>query len=435
MKKSFLLSILFIVLAAPVWAQQTEDKAQLEKERQEIQKEIREIQGMYDKVKGQKKETLGQLNLIQRKVNLQNRYINNINKELRYISDDIYRSNVEVFRLQKQLDTLKAQYARSIVYAYKNKSTYDFLNFIFSAGSFNDAVKRIGYLKSYRIYREEQVNNIIETQKLIEQRKMDQIGKKKNKDEALKNQTVQAKILDEQKKEQSDVVSKLKSKEKELQKQLADKRKRDQNLKNAIAAIVRREIDAAEAAKKKRADEDAKKNPSSANPVTVAPGTPAKTVLKNDPVIFNSEADLRLSGNFEANRGRLPWPVDQGFVGTHFGPYEYMIDGNKKPLTGINPGITITTPSPGSAVKVVFDGEVVGVFNIADFKVVTVRHGKYFTSYSNLSSVSVTKGTMVKTGQVIGKAAQADDGTGGGQIDFLLMIEKKEVNPEGWLRK
>ena len=103
-------------------------------------------------------------------------------------------------------------------------------------------------------------------------------------------------------------------------------------------------------------------------------------------------------------------------------------------LTFDNPGITISTPSSGVAVKAVFDGEVSAVYNLGDGMAITIRHGKYFTTYSNLSGVSVSKGSTVKTGQQIGRAGKDDDGTGG-QIDFILMVETKNVNPQPWLRR
>src|SRR5215211_7974615 len=163
MKKT-LVAILFFLSSMVVFAQTAEDKAKMERERQAIQEEIKEIQSVYSKVKGQKKETIGQLSLLQKKLALQDKYINNINKEIKLVSNEIYLSAVEVNRLQRQLDTLKSQYAKSVVYAYKNKSTYDYLNFIFSSNSFNDALKRVTYLKSYRSYRQQQVANIIQTQ-------------------------------------------------------------------------------------------------------------------------------------------------------------------------------------------------------------------------------------------------------------------------------
>ena len=427
---------LFLALAFSVCFlfAQTEDKAQLEKERQDIQKEIRQIQGEYDKLKGKTKQIVGQYNLIDRKIKLQNKYISNISKELRMIDDDIYMSNVEIYRLSKLLDTLRAQYSRSVVYAYKNKSNYDYLNFIFSANSFNDAVKRITYLKTYRTYREQQVNTIKETQALIAKRKVDQLGKKQQKDNALQNQTEQAKALEGQKKEKDGVLNQLKSQEKDLQKQLAAKRKKDKDLQNAITSIINREIAAARAAAKKKADEEAAKN---VKPVTTDPNVSKNTTTTTKPnvvresVVFNSAEDLKLNADFEKNRMRLPWPIDQGTVCIHYGPYQI----EKTKIKGDNPGITICTAQPGNSVKSVFDGEVVSVFNIGDSKSVMIRHGKYFTVYSNLSSVSVAKGANVGTGQSIGKVGVDEETGEGGKLEFLLMVENKKLNPEQWLHR
>jgi len=433
MKKRIYLFLALIFSACFLFAQ-TEDKAQLEKERQDIQKEIKQIQGEYDKLKGKTKQIVGQYNLIDRKIKLQNKYIGNISKELRMIDDDIYMSNLEIYRLSKLLDTLRAQYSRSVVYAYKNKSNYDFLNFIFSASSFNDAIKRVTYLKTYRTYREQQVNTIKETQALIGKRKVDQLSKKKQKDDALQNQTVQAKALEGQKKEKDVVLNQLKSQEKDLQKQLAAKKKKDKDLQKAITSIINREIAAARAAAKKKADDESAKN---AKPETTDPNVSKNTTTNTKPnvvresVVFNSAEDLKLNADFEKNRMRLPWPVDQGTVCIHYGPYQI---GETK-LRGDNPGITICTAQPGNNVKSVFEGEVASVFNIGDSKSVMIRHGKYFTVYSNLSSVSVAKGSNVSTGQSIGKVGVDEETGEGGKLEFLLMVENKKLNPEQWLHR
>src|SRR5215218_8516956 len=135
--KYLLTATLFLFFYTAVSAQ---DRSKLESERKAIQGEIKEIQSVYNKVKGQKKETLGQLNLLQQKMNLQDKYIGNISKEIKIINNNLYTKSLELNYTKRQLDTLKAQYTRSVVYAYKNRSTYDYLNFIFSANSFNDAL-------------------------------------------------------------------------------------------------------------------------------------------------------------------------------------------------------------------------------------------------------------------------------------------------------
>jgi murein hydrolase activator len=426
MKRLFFLFVFVFAGTTFIYAQ--DDKAQMEKERQEIQQELADLQKNYNQIKGQRSATLGQLSVLKRKIQVQERYLNNINREIRYLNDDIYKSTLEIIKMRKQLDTLKAQYSRSVVYAYKNRSNYDFLNFIFSATNFNDALKRIAYLKSYRSYREQQVNSIIETQQQIEKRKQLQIGQMNEKKMAIQNQAKQVEVLQGQKKEKDEAVNELRSQEKELKKQIASKQKRDRDLKSAILAIVRREAKKAEeeAKAKARTKENATTTDVSAANTNTRTPAPAKPRSYLD---FNAE-DVKLNASFESNRGKLPWPVDNGVVSIHFGPYE--VEGTK--LRGDNPGVTIATPSAGMAVKSVFNGEVAGVYNMGDGMAVTIRHGKYFTTYSNLTSVSVGKGMDVATGQAIGKVGQSDDGSGG-QIDFILMIESKNVNPEPWLRR
>jgi murein hydrolase activator len=430
MQKLLFLFILFF--SVHTGFAQSADKAKMESERKEIQQEIRELQNSLSKVKGQTKANLAKLRMLERKLELQDRLIANINKEINIISGDIYTSNLEINRLQKQLDTLKAEYAKSVVYAYKNKSSYDYLNFIFSASSFNDALKRVSYLKAYRSYRQQQVANIEETQKLIQDRKQQLLGKQSQKKSALENQRHEMASLEVQKKEKDAVVSKLKSQEKDLAQQMATKRKRDKILRGQIAAIVRREIEKAKkeeearlaAIRKKEADANKANASSGTASAPVKKSAPAK---KQDYLVLN-EGQAKLAANFASNRGSLPWPVDNGNVSIPFGTSR--VEG----LSMDNPGITISTPNAGATVKAVFDGEVSAVSNTGDGMMVMIRHGKYFTVYSNLSSASVSRGDNVRTGQALGRTAQADDGSGG-QLDFMLMIESQNVNPQPWLRR
>jgi septal ring factor EnvC (AmiA/AmiB activator) len=139
---------------------------------------------------------------------------------------------------------------------------------------------------------------------------------------------------------------------------------------------------------------------------------------------------VELNSGFQNNRGRLPWPVDNGVVTSNFGPNKI----ENTLLTFDNPGISISTPNSGMSVKAVFDGDVIGIFNLGDGMAVTIRHGKYFTTYSNLTSVSVSKGTAVKTGQSIGKTGRSEEGDGG-QVDLILMMETKNIDPKPWLRR
>jgi septal ring factor EnvC (AmiA/AmiB activator) len=137
-----------------------------------------------------------------------------------------------------------------------------------------------------------------------------------------------------------------------------------------------------------------------------------------------------VSQKFEENKGRLPWPVDKAIITLHFGSNK--IPGKTKTITVPSDGLTIET-TIGASVKVIFDGEVRSVFNIGDKQLVLVRHGKYFTTYGNLSSVSVSKGQQLTAGQVIGKAGSNDEGVG--EVTLQLDTETSAINPEPWLRR
>src|SRR5882757_9409205 len=249
-------SLILIVVAFSRAQAPAQSRSDLEKERAAIQKEIEDVKRTLDETHKNKRQTLGQLALLQRRLKLRESAIRNINEQINVIQGDMNESWREILKLRRELDTLRIQYAESIVFAYKNRSSYDFLNFIFSATSFNDAVKRIEYLKSYRAYREERAENIRRTQELL-QGKIDGLKVTRlEKDEVLKKQNKERAILEDEKKEKDAVVSKLQSQEKELKKEMAAKQKQDQKLSGAIAAAIKRARDMAikEAKKKDAAD-------------------------------------------------------------------------------------------------------------------------------------------------------------------------------------
>jgi len=429
--------LLLVVLASGLTARaQTpaQNRTDLEKERAAIQKEIEDVKRSLDETHKNKHETLVQLNLLQRKLKLRESAIRNINQQIDVIQSDMNSSARDISKLRNELDTLRIQYAQSIVFAYKNRSSYDFLNFIFSATSFNDAIRRIQYLKSYRAYREERAENITRTQDQLKV-KIDGLKVTRiEKDEALKKQSKERTLLEGEKKEKDAAVRTLQSQEKELKKEMAAKQKQDLRLGAAITAAIKRARDLAikEAAKRnadaKAAEKAAERSAPASNKTNrpaeeaVAPATlnPVKAYNKT---VFTSEEDLRLSGDFEKNRRQLPWPVS-GTISMAFGPHEY-IPGIKHN----NQGVTIDCAA-GTSVKAVFTGEVQSVFSVGDVQAVMIRHGKYFTTYSNLGSVTVSKGEQVHTGQVIGRIGSE------AQLEFILSDEKNKVyDPEVWLRR
>jgi len=443
MMKKLVIGLLAFAFSLSAHAQET--KEDIQRKQQQLLQEISQLNSTLSQIKKNKKQSLGQLALVRRKISARQELINSINKELHHLDDTIYTNQIKIYRLKKELDTLKDQYAKSLLFAYKNRSNYDYLNFLFSATSFNDAIKRVAYLKSYRQYRETQVNSILKTQDLLQ----NQIGllnsNRLQKNSSLKEQSKQLTVLEDDKKEQDQVVKQLKGQEKDIAAQIKEKEKTRQKLQVALQAVIRREIEAAKKKEQERLAEEKRKqqlannnanNPSSgaannndSKSYTGSSGVvnPNKTNRVYSPFESTTE-ETNVSINFENNRGRLPWPADQGFVSTHFG--RYQVPGTQ--LWGDMPGIEISLPV-NSNIKAVADGVVSAIFDLGGGQTVVIRHGKYFTTYNNLSSASVSKGQEVKAGKVLGKAAMGTNGDG--QIIFMVTNDKNvNLNPEGWLK-
>ena len=447
---------LSIALAA---AAQDESKEDIQKRQQQLQREIAELNSTLNQIKSSKKKSLSQLALVQKKIRTRNALINNINKDLRRLDNTIYTSQLDINRMRRELDSLKENYAKSLVFAYKNRSNYDYLNFIFSATSFNDAVKRIAYLRSYRDYRETQVNTIQKTQRVIEQKIQTLTSNKAEKKSTLVEQGKQLTVLQEDRKEQDDVLNNLKGRESDVAKQIKQNQRDQQKLKGALQAIINREIAEAkrkEAARLKALEEQRKReaaaaaarNNAASNNPSSSPADNAKTPPPESPssnaasvagsaapkstrvynVLDSTEEDKITSINFETRRGSLPWPVSSGIISIPFG--SYTIPGTK--ITGNNSGINISVPL-GVTVKSVADGTVSGIFDMGSGQAVVIRHGKYFTAYSNLNNIKVKSGTEVHAGTVLGTAGPGSEGDG----EIVFMVENSSggyLNPESWLR-
>ncbi len=441
--------LLFIVAGSlNVLAQAGNSSSDLKKQQAEIQREIDELKKQLAETGKYKKKSLAELNLVQKKLKLRESQISNINQQINLIQGDINQSWRDIVKLRAELDTLKIQYEKSVVYAYKNRSNYDFVNFIFSAGSFNDALKRMAYLKSYRAYREQQAANIANTQNQLEQK----IGKlnlsKKEKSSALEEQNKQFKVLAEERAEKNAVVSKIKGQERELMKDMTTKRNQDNKLKAAISAAIKREIAAekkrlAELEKERKAKEEAARKAAAAAAAakkdenTTAATKPAAKPAEEKPAVttkaedvLDTREEIKLASNiFEKNQGGLPWPVNSRRITMKFGRNKY--EGLN--VDYVNEGITIEAEA-NSSVKAVFDGEVSAIFTIGSIQAVIIKHGKYFTTYSNLSRVTVSKGEKVKTGQLIGRLEEKDAGRG--ELEFIITNDSQvNLNPELWLQR
>lgn len=454
-KKVFCLMIFLMGIWVSTYAQQP-SRDDLQKKEQDLRRELAELNNMMIQTQNNKKLSLKQLAIIKKKINQREDLVNTINKQVRQLDETIFNNERDIYRLGKELDTLKIKYAKSIVFAYKNRSSYEYLNFLFSADDFNDAIKRITYLKSYRQNRETQASTIAKTESYLKDKIGSLSNNKKEMSATLVKQSEQLKDLQDDKKQQDEVVAQLKSKEREIGNQIKDKEKQRQKMQSAMIAIIRRETEEANrraAAAKAKALEDSKRKESAspktqdnanANATVNTPSANTRPKLGNESVtgvvsangttdrsytaLESTPEGRETSIKFENNKGRLPWPVDAGIVTIRFGTE--TIPGTK--LVRKSDGIEIALP-PGSSIKSIADGTVSYAGDIGGDQVVFIKHGKYFTSYSHLSSINVSVGQEVKAGSLLGKSGNGVDGEGA--VLFMVNNEKgTPLNPESWLK-
>ncbi|RVU01899.1 peptidase M23 [Mucilaginibacter limnophilus] len=428
---------LFLIVIGILTAVQSfaQSSAELKRRRDKLNDELEELNREYQKTANSKKVSIKQLNILKAQINLREDKINTINAEVRNLDSQISENTRTVHSLQDQLDQLRKDYAGMVLFAYHNKSAYNKLMFIFAAKDFNQAYKRLKYLQQFASYRQRQAEYIQGTQKDLNVKINVLDRTKKEKSTLLADQRKEKENLGREKDNQAKIVSKLTKEQGYIKKQQSVKRTQITKITRQIASAIKREIEEARRkaeaearAAAERARIAAEKAAAAGTPATATAPKPTKTITKsssNSEVLNATPEAAKLSSDFLGNRGSLPWPVANGNITQGFGIY--YIDGIKTENTGID----IRT-NDGAAVRAIFNGEVSNVANVSGTYLVIIRHGEYFTAYSNLRSVSVSKGQKVSTKQVIGSVG-ADASTGETEVHFDLYKGQNPVNPKLWL--
>jgi septal ring factor EnvC (AmiA/AmiB activator) len=424
----FLKVLLFLVCVVATIGVYAQSSDQLKRDRDRLTDELEKLRRELNETVDNKKSTIKQLNIIRAQIHLREKKIDNINTEVRNLNSEIAENTNTVRTLEQQLGQLREEYKAMVLFAYHNKSSYNKLMFVFAAKDFNQAYKRLKYLQEFAAYRKRQAEYIEEKEKELHGRIVQLDRTKEEKRNILLEQQKEKENLGKERSNQQKVASSLSKQEGKLKEVQRDLQKKIAATNRAISTAIAREIaeerrresarlaaeKAAAAAKAKAANKDA--------PVVAAPVAPRKTTSE---VLNSTPEAAALSTSFLGNKGRLPWPVATGIPIQSFGTN--TIDGIKID----NKGIDIRT-SAGAQIRAVFEGEVRTVKEIMGTYFVVIKHGEYFTAYSNLRSVNVSVGQKVSTKQTIGTVA-TEQATGETIAHFELYKGDSEVNPEIWL--
>lgn len=409
--------LLFSLLAGTVTFAQDTSKQQQKKDK--LEKEIELLNRQLKENAKKSKNALNDLSVVRKKVSVRKKLVNESQKEIEELEGQIGDKQNTIDSLQNNLSTMSDYYTRLVRQAYRLRDSRLWYTYILASESFSQASRRYGYMKGLSSNMNAQAKRMIAAREEIA-REQEELGDLRAEAEKVKGQREKdLRALQKDERASASVVNSLNKDKKTYQKQLQQKQKQVEALNREIQRLI------AEAVRAKKAKEAAA---AAAAKGSKTPGTSDSGTTATGGKTVSSELDVKLSSEFAANKGRLPWPVD-GSVVDHFGQHNHPVYTTVK--MPFNNGVTVLV-SPGTKAKAVFDGTVEQIVVMPGYnQCVLVRHGSYFTFYCKLKSVSVHAGDKVSTGQVLGTV---DTIAGETQMHFQLWKDTTPQDPESWLR-
>lgn len=404
MRKILIGILALLLLAAPAPAQkkkaskatssQSQSVKNLKSQREKTLKELEETKKMIQQTNSNEKATVNKLNLLNKDIQTRKRLIHDLNYEIQGLDQEMTRLSMKRDSLQADLEALKESYAELVRQSHYTIADESPLLFILSAEDFQQMLRRVRYMQEFQQFRKEQVARIENTQAEIDMQNQMLSENKSNKEEAVRTHKVQQDNLSRDEKKQKAMLEQLKKKKSTLLAQQKKQQKKADDLNRKIEELIAKEMSKSE----------------------------GKTLTKEQTLI---------AGGFEKNKGRLPMPVEKGFISGHFGVQAHP---TLEKVTVNNKGVYIQT-SAGTQARAVYEGEVTSCFVMSGTTAVIIQHGNYRTVYSGLASVSVKKGDKVKAKQAIGTIYSDPEDDNATTLFFQIWLNKNILNPEQWLAK
>lgn len=403
MIKQFGYILLILLIFSPTFGQKKSSKT-LKKEQQKLEKKINFTKKLLGDAKNVASATIKELGIIDRQIDYRQELINNVNEQITDLNKLIMEYHSVIQSMQNDIARLKDQYREMIRFAYKKRNEYNNLMFIFSAENFNEAFKRIKYLRKIEEFRKNQIELIVKAEEKLKEKIAKLEAKKQEKEQLISLQDQEKLNFEKDKKLRNQTLQKLKSEESRLLAQLKAQNKRKRELSAAIKKAIEMEL--------------------------------AKSVKNKTKTGFKPTKEMILTGkSFYGNKGKLPWPVEKGEITEKFGKNPHPVHAN---VFTYNNGVDISTVK-GANVRAIYQGEVSSVLVIPGAgKVIIIAHGSYRTVYTNLKESYVKKGDKVKTKQLIGSLLPESNGkTSEAHFEIRQITADgiKNLNPAYWLGK
>ena len=393
----------FLISTTSLFAQSDKQK-KLEAQRQQVLKEMKQINALLFTKKKEEKSAITLIEDINYKVNVRKNLIRITNEQANLLTREINSNQNEISSLKTQLKELKEDYAAMVVKSYKSKSEQSKVMFLLSSSNFQQAYKRLQYIKQYSNYQKEQGEAIKSKTKELEKLNVELSKQKEDKQKLIEENRIAKRELEGELKEREVLIASIKSEMGKFSAQIKKKKQEAARLDKEIDRMIKETIAAA-------------------NKKTGKTSTKGKFV--------ETPEAKKLSANFESNRGKLGWPVSRGVIKGKFGKRRSLTDNS---ITQNYKSIYIATDA-NADVKAVFNGVVSKIHVMKRGNpTILVRHGSYFSIYMNLSEVKVKTGDKVVTGQVIGKVF-SNKSSGESLLGFRIYKNDQVLNPEPWLAK
>ena len=359
------------------------------------EKEIAKNEKLLKEVTANKKNNQTEVKLLQNKINKRQDVVSSLNKQIKLISNDIATKQKSITSMRGELARLKEEYGQMVRVAYKNQLVGTPLHFIFSSEDISTATHRLGLLSRYNRALSRRAEEITTKSREVEAEVGELSVKQADLDKTKSEQQKSISTLNKEKKELDAAGKKLAANEKKISKELKKRREEKKKAQQTLQKIIDEET-----RKTKRKMSDAERR-----------------------------AVTALNGRFDQNKGKMLMPVNGGVIIERFGKHQHPTE---KHVTVVNKGVNIAAPK-GSEVYAVFEGEVARVMFISGLNnCIMLRHGDYFTIYSNLATVSVKAGDRVGTNTKLGTIS-AGDNPDDYQLHFEVWFHTINQDPELWL--
>lgn len=402
-KAVYIVFTFILLLSVSVFGQ---TKESLEQKRKKLLDEIKFNEKQLAQTQNNIKASFEELQTLKKQISLREALVSNSQAEVTTLDRQIQKNKQMISALEEDLRKLREQYSEAVVLTYKNQRIKQKAMLILSSENFNEAFRRLNYLRKYASYRKLQADNIKAVQNSIREKNQEIEKNKQEKQQILNEQLNQKKRLDKERMAKDQIVTTLKRQERTLSDEIKKKQAEAAKLNKQIEAIIKKEIEAAAKAKK--------------------PSEPTKVPEK---AVKDTPEYLALSSGFSQNKGKLPWPVEKGYISRSFGQYSHP---ELKNIKLENNGIDIKTEERAQ-VRTIFKGKVVNVISNPVYKnAVIINHGEYFTVYSKLESVSVSPNQEVDTKSIIG-TAYTDPDTKATEVHLEVWKGSVKQNPAFWI--